>query len=357
MRLRFLFVFCILHSSFCISSDWPQWRGPGGSGVSVEKGLTLEWSPTQNIEWKTALPGRGHSSPVVWGNRIFLTTDVEGDPVSGAKAVIHIRYGGPWMHPDSMGAELKHTLKVFCLDAASGKILWERTAYEGAAYDNRHRKSTYASPTPVTDGHAVYAYFGSEGLYAYDFDGKLLWKSSLGLLKSRGLSVGASPVLFEDLILLQRDEDDGEGSAMVAVDRRTGKEVWRTPRKVQQSYGTPVLVRNGDRRELVAGGNELVVGYDPATGKELWKTEGVRSNAVPSPVGRPGMAYVAAGYPTKRLLAIRVGGGELAWKYEKGTAYVVSPVLYGDYLYVITDSGILTCLDSKSGVEIGRAHV
>ncbi len=349
MRIAVLLI-CILQSAICNSADWPQWRGPGGRGVSEEKGLPQEWSETKNIAWKTALPGRGHSSPVVVGNRVFVTSDVEGDPIPDAQAVIHIRYGGEWKHPDSMGANLKHTLKVFCLDAISGKILWERTAYEGPAYDNRHRKSTYASPTPVTDGRAVYAYFGSEGLYAYDLEGKQLWKAALGPLKSRGLSVGASPVLHENLVILQRDEDDGEGSAMVAVDKRTGKEVWRTPRRVQQSYGTPVLIRSGERLELVAGGNEATIAYDPATGKELWKTEGVRSNAVPSPVAGPGLVFAGAGYPTKRLLAIRAGGaGELAWKYEKGTAYVVSPLVYGDYVYVTTDSGILTCLDVKTG--------
>jgi len=348
MRLS-VFVFFILHSSFCISADWPQWRGPGGRGVSDEKDLPLEWSESKNIAWKTPLPGRGHSSPVVVGNRVFVTSDVEGDPIPGAKAVIHIRYGGEWQHPDSMGADRKHILKVFCLDAITGKILWERTAYEGPAYDNRHRKSTYASPTPVTDGRAVYAYFGSEGLYAYDLEGKPLWKAALGPLKSRGLSVGASPVLYENLILLQRDEDDGEGSAMVAVDKRTGQEVWRTSRKVQQSYGTPVFVRSGGRPELVAGGNEATIAYDPATGKELWRTEGHRNNACPSPVAGAGMVYSGAGYPGKRLLAIRPGTGEVAWKYEKGTAYVVSPLVYGDFIYVMTDSGILTSLDAKTG--------
>jgi outer membrane protein assembly factor BamB len=342
--------FFLLYSAFGSAADWPQWRGPGGRGVSEEQGLLLEWSESKNILWKTPLPGRGHSSPVVVGNRVFVTTDVEGEVIPGAQAVIHIRYGGEWKHPDSVGADRQHTLKVYCLDAASGRIVWERTAYEGAVYDNRHRKSTYASPTPVSDGRAVYAYFGSEGLYAYDLEGKPLWKASLGRLKSRGLSVGSSPVLFGDLILLQRDEDDGENSALVAVDKRTGKEVWRTPRSVQQSYGTPVLVRAGERTELVAGGNEATVAYDPASGKELWKGEGVRSNAVPSPVAGAGLVFSGAGYPRKRLLAFRPGGsGELAWKYEKGTAYVVSPLVYGDYLYVTTDSGILTCLDAKTG--------
>ncbi len=147
--------------------NWPQWRGPGGQGISTEKNLPTEWSATKNIKWKTPIAGRGHSSPIVWGNRIFLTTAIEGAIVPGAKAVKHMDGDKEFLHPDSVGADHKHTFKVICLNADTGKILWDQTAYEGTPYDNRHRKSSFASSTPATDGKLVYAFFGTEGLYAY----------------------------------------------------------------------------------------------------------------------------------------------------------------------------------------------
>jgi len=339
------------------AGNWPQWRGPDGSGISNEKNLPSEWSPTKNIKWKTAIEGRSHSSPIVWENRVFLTTAVEGEVVSGAKAVKHTLEGDKeFVHPDSVGADRKHTFKVIALDRDSGKIVWQATAWEGTPYDNRHRKSSYAASTPTTDGKLVYAYFGSEGLYAYDFKGKLAWKADLGKMANLGMGTATSPILFNDLVIVQCDEDNGESSFIVAVDKKTGKEVWKTPRKVQISWSTPLLVRTATRSELIASGTEFVIAYDPATGKELWRHKGLESNSIPSPVANSEMAFLVAGFPAKIAMAIRLGqSGDLtdtpnvAWKYAKGTAYVPSPILYGDYLYLTTDRGILTCLDAKTG--------
>jgi outer membrane protein assembly factor BamB len=336
--------------------NWPQWRGPGGQGISTEKNLPTEWSATKNIKWKTPIAGRGHSSPIVWGNRIFLTTAIEGALVPGAKAVKHMDGDKEFLHPDSVGADHKHTFKVICLNAESGKILWEQTAYEGTPYDNRHRKSSFASSTPVTDGKLVYAFFGTEGLYAYDMGGKLVWKADLGKLGTVGMGTGTSPILYENLLILQCDEENGAASFIVALDKKTGKEVWKTPRKVQVSWATPILVRRPGRTELITSGSETVIAYDPATGKELWRHKGVESNAIPSPVANQEMVFITAGFPAKIAMAIRLGAsGDLtetanvAWKYSKGTAYVPSPILYGDYLYLTTDKGILTCLDARTG--------
>ena len=339
------------------AGNWPQWRGPDGSGISNEKNLPSEWSPTRNIKWKTPIDGRSHSSPIVWGNRVFLTTAVEGAVVPGAKAVKHVVEGDKeFMHPDSVGADRKHTFKVLCLDRDSGKILWQQTAWEGTPYDNRHRKSSYAASTPATDGKLVYAFFGTEGLYAYDFKGNLAWKAQLGNLGTVGMGTGTSPILFDNLVIVQCDEENGAASFIVALDKKTGKEVWKTPRKVQVSWSTPLLVRTATRAELITSGTETVISYDPATGKELWRHKGVESNAIPSPVANNEMAYLVAGFPAKIALAIRLGqNGDLTgtpnvpWKYEKGTAYVPSPILYGDYLYLMTDRGILTCIDAKTG--------
>jgi outer membrane protein assembly factor BamB len=343
-------------SGAATAANWPQWRGPDGSGISNEKNLPAKWTPTKNIKWKTPIAGRGHSSPVVWGNKIFLTTAIEGEVVPGAKAVKHMAGDKEFLHPDSVGADHKHTFKVMALDRNSGKIRWETVAWEGTPYDNRHRKSSYAASTPATDGKLVYAFFGTEGLYAYDFNGKLAWKAQLGNLGTVGMGTGTSPILFEKLVIVQCDEENGESSFIVALDKQTGKEVWRTPRIVQVSWATPILVRTAKRAELITSGTEFVVSYDPATGKELWRHKGVESNAIPSPVANNEMVFVVAGFPAKIAMAIKLGGsGDLTgtpnvpWTYAKGTAYVPSPILYGDYLYLTTDRGILTCIDVKTG--------
>jgi outer membrane protein assembly factor BamB len=348
-------------------SNWPQWRGPESQGVSSDKNLPTEWSESKNIQWKTVIPGRGHSSPIVWENRIFLTTAVEGEAIPGARAVTHYNGGQEFKHPDAIGADRKQTLKVLCVDRDSGRILWERVAFEGKVFDDRHKKGSFASSTPVTDGRHVYAYFGPEGLYCYDFNGKEVWKKSIGGIATLGLGTATSPVLYENLVILQCDEDEGKNSFIIALDKMTGKDVWRAPRKVQVSWSTPVLVKSGNRTELVTCGTESIISYDPATGKEIWRSKGVESNAIPSPVAGHGMVIVSAGFPAKRAFAIKLGGsGDLTgtpnvvWNYDKGTAYVPSPILYGDYIYLMTDRGILTCLDAKTGqvkYEGGRVPV
>jgi outer membrane protein assembly factor BamB len=181
----------------------------------------------------------------------------------------------------------------------TGKILWEQTAFEGTPYDDRHRKSSFASSTPATDGKMVYAFFGTEGLFAYDLNGKLAWKADLGKLGTLGMGTGTSPILHENLIIVQCDEESGAASFIVALDKTTGKEVWRTPRKVQASWSTPMLVAGAKRTELITSGNETGIAYDPATGKELWRHKGVASNAIPSPVANEEMVFVSAGFPER----------------------------------------------------------
>lgn len=350
-----------------IAANWPQWRGPAGSGVSTEKNLPAEWSPTKNIKWKIPIAGRAHSSPISWGKKIFVTTAIEGPVVPGAKAVKHMMGDKEFLHPDSVGADRKHTFKVICIDRDTGKILWEQTAFEGTPYDNRHRKSSFAASTPVTDGTHVYAFFGSEGLYAYDMKGKQVWKADLGKLGTVGMGTGTSPILHEKFLILQCDEEDGSASFIVGIDKTTGKELWKTQRKVQVSWATPVLVPSGKRVELVTSGSEAIIAYDPTTGKELWRHKGLESNAIPSPVANTEMVFLSSGYPAKIALGIRLGAdGDLTdsqsvvWKYSKGTAYVPSPILYGEYLYLTTDRGILTCIDARTGevkYEGGRVPI
>jgi len=342
------------------AENWPQWRGPAGQGVSVETQVPTEWQPARNIAWKVAVPP-GHSSPVVWGDRIFLTAAIEGEPIPGATAVEHVIEGKPWLHPDSVAADRKHTLKVLAIDTLSGRTVWEQTAYEGPVYDARHRRSSFAGPTAATDGRLVFAYFGPEGLYAYTVEGKVVWKV-IEKFPTLGLGTGTSPVLYQNLVIIQRDEDEGKRSALVAYDKQSGKEVWRTKREVQISWATPVLVDVQGRSELVTNANEFIIGYDPATGKERWRSKGVDSNAIHTPLVGHGLVIVTAGFPAKKVIALRPGDvaadKRVAWEYSKGTGYVLSNILYGEYLYLLTDNGIVTCIDPKSGevkYEGGRA--
>lgn len=329
------------------AENWPQWRGPDGQGISAETRLPSEWGPGKNVAWKTALP-HGYSSPIVWGDRIFLTTAIEGEVVPGVVPE-SVRIKQP--HPDSVSGDRKHTLKLLALDTASGRIVWEQTAYEGPVFDARHRRSTFAGPTATTDGRMVYAYFGPEGLYAYDLAGKLAWKV-VEKFHTLGLGTGTSPVLFKNLVIVQRDEDE-KTSVVAAYDKATGKEAWKTQRPVQISWSTPVLVNAGNRTELVTNGSEHVIAYDAATGKELWRTRGVDSNAIHTPLIGKGLVLVTAGFPAKRTLAIRTGDQpddkRIAWEYTKGTGYVLSNILYGDHVYLSTDNGIITCLEAATG--------
>jgi len=335
---------------------WPAWRGAGGQGIADGVSVPLEWSPTKNVVWKVPIPGRGLSSPVVWGDRIFLTTALEGEVVPGAKAMPHVVDGQPFVHPDAMGADHHHTFKVLCLEARDGRVLWERTAWEGTPMDSRHKKASFASPTAVTDGERVYAYFGSEGLYAYDYEGKLAWTFGPGVIGTLGVGTGTSPILYGGLVILLCDEEDGKRSFIVGLDAETGREVWRTERPVTVTWATPVVTSTGKRDELLTTATEHIIAYDPATGRELWRMRGLESNAVTTPLVGDDVAVFSSGYPTKVTVAVEPGGSgditgtdRVLWRYDKGSAYVPSPILYRGLVYLLTDRGRLSCLDARTG--------
>lgn len=342
MRLITSLLLAIVSAS---ADNWPQWRGPGLNGISTEKSLPLEWSPEKNVVWKTPIPGRGRSSPVVWGDRIFLTTDVEAGKAEGNQPPKHVLSGTPFRHPDSLGPDVRHGLTLLCLDRKTGEVLWQQAAYDCVVFDERHKAGSYAAPTPVTDGRAVYAYFGAEGFYAYDMQGKFLWKYDPGKIQTIGMGPGTSPLLAGELLILQCDSSD-QKSKMVALNGKNGELVWKTERTTDMTWSTPMLV--GD--EVITTANELVISYDPKTGRERWRGPGVKGNAVPSPVSGNGIVVVSAGYPDKYAWAFKAGGdGKPLWEYSKGTAYVPSPIFYGDYVYLVTDKGLITCLEAKTG--------
>jgi outer membrane protein assembly factor BamB len=350
-------------------ANWPQWRGPEGQGVSSETNVPLEWGAAKNVLWKTPIPGRGQSQPIVWGKHVFLTTAVEGEVVPGVEKPVYKEFGPAGRNPDSIAVDRRHTWHVIALDRDTGRVLWNRLAHEGLPSDYRHRKSSFAAPTPATDGKLVFAYFGSEGLYAYDFRGKLAWKQNVGKIVTMGMGTGTSPILHGGNVIIQGDTAaDGKGSFIAAYDKKTGRQVWKTPREgVQISWATPIIVRTKQREELIASGAEFIVAYDPATGKELWRAKGLESNAIPTPLTDGEMVFVGAGYPKKILKALKLGrSGELkegegvAWTYGKGTAYVPSSILLDGIVYLMNDKGLMTALDAKTGkvhYEGGRVPV
>ena len=348
-------------------NNWPALGGADGMSISPESGLPIRWSATDNVAWKTPIPGRGHSSPIVWGDRIFLTTAVKGAEVPGHGPALHTFGGSPFIHPDAVDAEFSHQYRVIALDTAGGDVVWNVLADEGLPYDDRHRMSSFAAPTAATDGEFVYAYFGTPGLFAYDFAGNLQWSAKIGEIPTLGLGVGSSPVLVGELVIIQADEDHGDHSTLVAFDKRTGEEIWRVDRRIQVSWTTPTIVTVRGRTELLTNGNEWLISYDPATGEELWRMQGVGAYAIHRPLIHGDTMIATAGYPQKIVKSVKLGGSGdltdtdyLAWSYNKGTAYIASNLAYDGYVYLLNDQGILTCLDANTGkiiYEGGRMPV
>ena len=348
------------------SSQWPQFRGPGSSGVSDGVGLPDTWSDTANVVWKTSIPGRGWSSPIVWGDRVFLTSAIqeEGKPEPVKK--------GLYMGGDRPEPKKKQRWVVFCLELTSGKILWQKTAAESAPKHGHHIKNSFASETPVTDGQRVYAYFGSQGLFCFDFDGNKLWSRSWGDFATRAnWGTASSPVLHGDRIYIVNDNE--EASFLAAIDKITGREIWKIPRDEKSNWATPLVWQNEKRTEIVTAGSKLVRSYD-LDGKLLWQLGGLSAITIPTPLAGQGLVYVASGFVLDRkrpLLAIRPGAqgdislksdelknGSIAWCQKQAGPYNPSPILYGDYVYVLYDFGFLACYDARTGKEMyGRTRI
>ena len=349
-------------------ANWPAFGGADGLRISSETGLPTSWNRDDNALWNIPIPGRGHSSPIVWGDRIFVTTAVQGAEVPGRKPLVHYIQGEEWRHPDSWGSQFVHEYRVLAIDADTGEVVWDRLALEGLPYDDRHRVGSFASPTPVTDGEAVYAYFGVPGVFAYDFEGNELWCTEIDPVVAFGVGVSTSPVLFENLVIVLGDEDNGEHSFIVALDKHTGEPAWKKSRAVQANWSTPLLIEHEGQPQLLTSGFESFISYDPRTGEELWRMPGLNNNAVHLPLRHDDLALFTSGYPDNVLKAVRLGDAPtgavdsdpLAWTYNKGMAYVPSNLAYDGYVYLMSDNGILTCLDADTGdvvYEGGRMPV
>jgi outer membrane protein assembly factor BamB len=347
------------------AQNWPQFRGPGASGVAEgHSAVTWDGEKLENTRWKTKIPGLGHSSPVVWGNKVFVTTAV----TTAAKD--ETRYG---LYGDvaPVKDDPRHTWKVYALDKQTGKVLWERTAYDGVPKVKRHPKSTHSDSTPATDGKYLVALFGSHGLYAYNLDGKLLWKQDVGMLDSGWFydpdyqwEHGSSPIIYRDLVIIQADVQ--KDSFIAAYSIKNGKLVWKTSREEISSWGTPTVYEGKTRAELIANGSRAIRGYDPMTGKELWRLTPNSEVTTPTPIVAHDLIYVTSGYrPIQPIYAIRLGasgditlkdGKEssefIAWSKTRGGPYMPTPVVYGDLLYTCSNQGVLTAYNAKSGERI-----
>jgi outer membrane protein assembly factor BamB len=337
-------------------ADWPQWRGPEGTGVAPAADPPVRWSETENVRWKVPIPGRGHAAPIVWGERVYLLTAV---PVEGARppeppADADERTRERWMravHP------VEQRFVVMALNRRDGSVAWERTAVEAVPHEGTHRDGTWASASPVTDGAAVYAQFGSQGLFAYSLDGELLWQRDLGDMSTRnGFGEGASPAVHGDKLIVNWDHEGD--SFIVALDKKTGKTVWQKSRDEITSWSTPLVVEAGERPQVVVAATGKSRAYDLATGEVVWEAAGMTVNVVPTPVYGHGMVYLTSGFRGSALQAVRVAeakgevtaGEAVAWTHDRDTPYVPSPLLYGDQLYFLkVNSGILSCLDAKTG--------
>ncbi len=347
---------CIGHVASVQAEDvgnWPQWRGPLGTGEATYASPPVEWTDEQNVRWKTKLPGRGHSTPILWGDHIFITTAI---PV-GEKLPPKMS-GRPGAH-DNLAVDSKFQFVVLALDRDSGTILWRRVVREAIPLEGGHKSASLASASPVTDGQRVYAHFGSHGVYCLDFEGKLLWQKDFGPMHTKhGHGEGSSPALYGDALIINWDHE--EQSALIVLDKTTGKLLWRRERDEVTSWSTPIVVSHDGIEQVIVCGTDRVRGYDLATGKTIWECGGMSANIVATPVVGGGMLYVGSSYEKRALLAIRLEGAEaditntsnVVWSRTRGTPYVPSLLLLDGGLYFLAHyQNILTRVDAMTGQE------
>lgn len=354
------------------AKNWPAFRGTNASGVGDQQGAVVEWDVAggKNVLWKTPVPGLANSSPIVWGNRIYITTAISGagDTTFAAGISGNIR-----SHEDNS----EHTLKLYALDAASGAIVWEKEVHKGVPRTKRHPKASHASSTAVTDGSRIVVLFGNAGvLAAYDMNGQQIWKKDLGVI-DMGYSLdptaqwghSSSPILYRNSTIVQVDQL--KGSYIAAYNLADGSELWKTMREDEtSSWGTPAVVRGATGEELVTNGTKIR-GYDPQTGKQRWTLAPNSLIAIPTPIAGPELVYVTGGYmPARPIYAIRPGGSgdismpagtlsseRIPWSADRDGVYIPTPILYREILYALNNTGVLTAYNALTGERVYRGRV
>ncbi len=338
---------------------WPQWRGPLATGVGPSADPPLNWSETDHLKWKTKIPGFGTSTPIIWGERVFILTAIPTGKKSDGKLAEAANTGPAEAPSRGMRSETPtevYQFAVLCLDRKTGKVLWQKIAREEMPHEGHHQSHGFASASPVTDGQLLWAYFGSRGLHCYDLEGKLQWTNNFGRMDTKNsFGEGASPAIHGDTIIINWDHE-GE-DFIVALDKKTGKQRWRTARDEGTGWATPLIVEHGGRQQVVINATGNVRSYDLATGKELWSSSGQTVNAIPTPVAAAETVYVTSGFRGSALHAIQLGRtGSLTdsdgfrWTHNKNTPYVPSPLLVDGLLYFVAGNDAkLSCLDAKNG--------
>ncbi|MEW5978622.1 MAG: PQQ-binding-like beta-propeller repeat protein [Acidobacteriota bacterium] len=345
-----------LLSNPAMAENWPQWRGPEANGISREKGLPVTWDSSDSIIWKVKLPGRGNSTPIIWGDRLFLTFQIG----SGKVEVRSARHDGPVQTDDG-----PVTFVVQCLRSKDGTLLWEHRIPAEKPLPPVHAFHNLSSPSPITDGERVYAWFGTGQIVVLTMDGKRVWSRSLGKEYSPYQLLwghGSSPVIHNEHLFLLCDHNPA--AYLLALDRRTGREVWKVDRgQGLRSYSTPFLMKVGERHELIVNSNPRVDAYDPQTGRLLWHADDYCRVPVPTPTSAEGILYMSRGYNSGPYMAIRPGGtgnvneSHVLWRVPTGAPYVSSLVHYEDLLYMATEVGIVRCIEARTGKTVWTERV
>jgi len=336
-------------------SYWPHWRGPLLTGVSPHAKPPIEWNEKnqQNIRWKIPLPGKGHSSPVVWGDLVFVTA-----AVPYGEKLEPIYDNAPGSH-DNVPVTHHHQFVIYAVNRADGTIAWERTLKKELPHEGGHHTGSLASNSPVTDGEHVFAFFGSRGLYCLDMKGEVVWEKDLGRMQTlHGHGEGSSPLLYGNMLIINWDH---EGQSFVeALDKHTGDQIWKVLRNEVTSWASPIIADHNGKPQLVISGTDRVRGYDLATGDELWQCGGLSANVVATPVAGGGIVFAGSSYDKRALMAIKLEGAsgdvtgsqQVLWSRSRGTPYVPSPLLYDTSLYYLTHyQGIMTKIDGPSGED------
>jgi outer membrane protein assembly factor BamB len=337
---------------------WPQWRGPMMNGVAPHAKPPVEWSESRNVRWKVPLPGKGSATPVVWGDRIYVLSAVPGEKRAAAPAAPEPAAQGG--RPRNLAPDAVQKFTVFALRRSDGTVLWERVVREELPHEGTHPTGTWASASAATDGELVFAHFGSRGLYALDGSGNVVWEKDLGDMAVKlGFGEGSSPALGRDRLFVQWDHEGD--SFLVALDRKTGRELWRQKRDERTSWATPLVVEHAGRAQVVTSATNRVRSYDAATGDVLWETPGMTQNAIPTPVHADGLVILTSGFRGNALLAVKLAEAKgdlsaspaVAWRLDRDTPYVPSPLLYGNELYFLKgNNGLLSCFDAKTGERL-----
>jgi outer membrane protein assembly factor BamB len=347
-------LFGVIASGISGEGDWAYWRGPDSDGMA-RGDAPLNWSDTENVKWKIPVPGLGQSSPVLWGDKIFITTAIQTGPAPKKAPAPKSGRGG--FNMAAQGPQAEHKFDVLCIDRKTGKILWQRTATTAAPHEGFHGQyGSFASNSPVTDGRHVYAFFGSRGIYCYDLDGNLLWKNDFGVKMRMRMAFGegVAPVLSGDWLILIFDHEGD--SFMVVLDKNSGKEIWKVSRDEGSEWAAPLVVEYEGRKQIITNGTKKVRSYDFNSGELIWECGGLGANPIPAPVSQDDLVFVMTGYMNPNLMAIRLGGkGDLTgtdyivWNQTRGNSYTPSPVLFDNKLYVLTDDAKFSCYNARTG--------